>query len=88
VIEHERVHVRQQARDGFCRFVWRYLTSRRWRLDYEAEAIAAEVMASAEPARVGLLDWYAQALAGRVYRRAADSPMAALAAITRWTNGG
>ena len=41
LIEHEKVHVDQYRRDpGFKR---RYVTSRKWRLRYEAEAYARQV---------------------------------------------
>jgi hypothetical protein len=42
-IPHEMVHVEQQRRDGYLRFLWRYVTSAPWRAEYEAEAYAADV---------------------------------------------
>lgn len=83
LIAHESVHLEQQQRDGLFRFLWRYLTNPHARLEYEAEAIAVEVSQSNPAARAGLIDWYAQALAGKPYRHAASSPMAALDSITR-----
>lgn len=82
IVEHEKVHVAQQARDGVARFLWRYLTDREARLAYEAEAIAEEYLHTAPQARLGVLDWYAQALAGPPYRRAARSALAALEVLT------
>lgn len=42
-LRHEMVHLRQEAEAGMPLFVWRYATSRHWRLLYEIEAYAAEV---------------------------------------------
>ena len=41
LVEHEKVHVDQFRRDSA--FKRRYLTSRKWRLQYEAEAYAKQV---------------------------------------------
>lgn len=41
LIEHEKVHVDQYRRDP--KFKKRYVTSRKWRLQYEAEAYAKSV---------------------------------------------
>lgn len=38
LLAHERCHHRQQARDGYIRWAWRYLTDKRARLAYEIEA--------------------------------------------------
>lgn len=38
LIAHERCHQRQQLRDGWLRFYWRYLTNTQARLEYEVEA--------------------------------------------------
>lgn len=43
VIEHERVHIRQQWGCGVIPFLIRYFGSKRWRADYEAEAYATSV---------------------------------------------
>ena len=41
-LQHESLHVHQQRQDGILRFYWRYLTSRAWRVRYEAEAKSVE----------------------------------------------
>lgn len=42
ILAHEQIHVQQQEEDGWLRFLWAYLTLRRARMEYEAEAFAAE----------------------------------------------
>jgi hypothetical protein len=42
LIEHEKIHLRQQAEVGWTKWIWRYLTSRKWRLNYEAEGYALQ----------------------------------------------
>lgn len=39
---HEWIHVDQVRRVGWLLFYWRYITSRRWRRQYEREAYAAQ----------------------------------------------
>lgn len=63
VVAHEREHAAQQRRDGWLRWVWRYVTGRRHRLGYEVAAYA--VSASIAP---WALPEYARALAGPLYR--------------------
>lgn len=43
VLDHEAVHVEQQRRDGWVRWLWRYVVSPRWRVRYEAEAYAVQL---------------------------------------------
>lgn len=43
-LEHEAVHVRQQERDGWWRFAFRYVFDKDWRLDYEARAYAHQAV--------------------------------------------
>jgi hypothetical protein len=38
LIAHEQCHHDQQRRDGYLRWCWRYVTSKKWRLRYEVEA--------------------------------------------------
>jgi hypothetical protein len=38
LIAHERCHQDQQRRDGWLRWVWRYITDKQARLDYEVDA--------------------------------------------------
>lgn len=61
LIAHEQVHVEQQKRDGW-RFYWRYLSSRWWRMMYEAEAYAES--ARWPGAKISGLAWY---LSGKTY---------------------
>jgi len=48
LIEHERCHQRQMARDGTLRFYWRYFTDKEARQQYEVEAY--RVWVQVEPA--------------------------------------
>lgn len=43
LIAHERKHQEQMDRDGWFRFVFRYLLSKRWRLAYEVEAYKVSI---------------------------------------------
>ena len=43
LLAHERVHQGQMRADGWLRFVWRYLCSRRWRACYEVEAYRVSI---------------------------------------------
>lgn len=45
LLRHERVHIRQQRDAWWLGFAWRYFTSRRWQLIYEAEAYAVDYRA-------------------------------------------
>jgi hypothetical protein len=56
LIEHEKVHVDQYRRDpGFKR---RYVTSRKWRLRYEAEAYARQVFTRVQLGSCRDADYY------------------------------
>lgn len=62
---HERVHVEQQRRDGWLRFLARYFTSGRWKVRYEAEAYSRVQIADYPPsAREWALEYYAGKLTG------------------------
>ncbi|MGE3348188.1 MAG: hypothetical protein AB7I35_12220 [Ramlibacter sp.] len=43
LLEHEKAHVAQMRRDGTLCFWWRYLTSAKARLDYEAQAYSVQL---------------------------------------------
>ncbi len=45
VLEHEATHAEQMRRDGWLRFVVRYLFTGRWRAEYEMEANRANLAA-------------------------------------------
>lgn len=61
LLAHEAVHVKQQKRDGNWRFLWRYVTSAKWRVQYEAEAYATNLVAGED------LDDLARMLSGPLY---------------------
>lgn len=60
VLPHEMCHVRQMRSDGWLRWLWRYYGSRRWRLEYEAQAYAVSVAngADLEVCVSWLVGWY------------------------------
>ncbi|MEI7704991.1 MAG: hypothetical protein WCK73_10375 [Deltaproteobacteria bacterium] len=61
LLQHELIHVGQQARDGFFRYYLRYVFVPSWRVKYEAEAYAVQV-------RVGQpIDYFARVLSGPLY---------------------
>ena len=70
LVEHEKVHVQQYWRDpGFKR---KYLTSRKWRLRYEAEAYAKQAfirvrLDKRKRGRAFFVDRYARVLASNTY---------------------
>lgn len=74
---HEGVHVAQQAKDGW-RFYARYVLWRSWRVEYEAEACAAELRAG-----FGTIDAMAYSLSGGLYLWPCDY-LTARKAIVRW----
>jgi hypothetical protein len=43
LILHEEQHFSQQRDDGKLRWLWRYVTSREWRVWYEVDAYAKEI---------------------------------------------
>ena len=70
LIEHEKVHVDQYQRDKA--FKRRYLTSRRWRLQYEAEAYAKQAFVRVQldkrkRGRHYFVNRYAKVLASNTY---------------------
>jgi hypothetical protein len=81
VMAHEKVHVAQQRRTGKYRWLIRYLTSKKFRLDQELEPIMAEMLSTPPDARRRLAARYARNLAGPPYARAARTAELALDAI-------
>lgn len=79
---HETCHGKQIERDGGLRWLCRYFLSRRWRLEYEAEAFAVSCRTrdSGDPDR--WVGFYAAHLV-RSYRLRITDEQAA-AAIRRW----
>ena len=70
LIEHEKVHVDQYRRDPA--FKRRYLTSRKWRLQYEAEAYAKQAFVRVKldkkkRGRHFFVSRYAKVLASKTY---------------------
>ena len=84
IVAHEEVHIRQQA-DGLTWWVVRYLFSRSFRLQAEAEGYAAEIhylsSHGAQQAANDATDNAVNELSGPGYCWAASSPMDALEAI-------
>lgn len=83
IILHEAIHATQQRKYGVVRWLWRYITDRSFRLAQEVEGIATEIIFSDRAARQGLIEFYARALSGRMYRRAATTYTEAVEAILR-----
>lgn len=55
VVAHEHIHVAQQVRHGWLRFLGRYLLSVPWRCRYEAEAYAETTRCYMETHPAGLI---------------------------------
>jgi hypothetical protein len=83
IIAHENVHLKQQNDYGKWRWLWRYLTSKSFRLDQEAKAIAVEILHRQADMRDQYISWYANMLAGKNYHKAAKSPAIARLAIEK-----
>jgi hypothetical protein len=81
ILAHEDVHLRRQQRMGVWSWLWRYLTSRSFRLAEEAMGIAAEIRAEHPDRQRVLLETYSEALASSVYLWAASCPQEARMAI-------
>lgn len=81
IVAHEAVHIRQQEAMGRWRWLWRYLTDKDFKLDQEAQGIAAEVNAHPYSERMAVIARYATQLAGSDYSQCASSPEAAAAKI-------
>jgi hypothetical protein len=43
ILAHEVVHQQQMKRDGYFRWLWRYLFNGRWRVTYELEAYTENI---------------------------------------------
>ena len=81
LIEHEKTHIAQQRAKGLYKWLFRYLTSKKFRLHQEVEAIAVEIANTPAKERSWLAHEYASQLAGKQYRRAAPCAWAALEMI-------
>jgi hypothetical protein len=68
LVEHEMVHLKQQSTCNRWSWLWAYLTQPDFRLQVEAPAIAAEVLASPAGYRESMIQRYAVQLAGEDYR--------------------
>jgi len=81
IIEHEKVHLYQQRSKG--KFIWlfRYITSKKFRLDQEMEPIAIELLNMPLETRKQVAIRYARNLSGQPYSRAAKSFDLALESI-------
>lgn len=85
ILAHERAHLEQEA-SGLARYLWRYWTRRAFRLQAEAEAMAAELaaMRSQGYTSSAVKDRRAQCalqLSSSTYLWAAQSPLEAEEAI-------
>ena len=70
---HEMMHLSQQREKGLIKWLFKYLTSKRFRLQQEVEAIVAELSFLPFNARMSVAKGYAKMLAGREYWKAAPS---------------
>lgn len=84
---HENVHLERQREMGVWKWLWRYFTDRRFRLDEECMGIAAEVMVLSISERVARISSYAWMLAGSSYHHAAGSVEEGRAAILAAIDG-
>ena len=83
IVAHETVHLGQQKAMGFYKWLWKYYTSRAFRLDQEAEGAVAESRYLAAHGYDGnvCLQNYAEEFASVSYLWAAKSEEAAMAVL-------
>lgn len=80
IVAHESVHLRQQKATGLWKWLWKYYTSRTFRLDQEAEGAAAEYLEQVRENRnaTQVLQNYAEFYTSIAYLWAAKSQTEAL----------
>ena len=86
IIRHENVHINRQIEFGFYNWLFKYITSRSFRLDEEARAIAVELQGTDIKQRPIILEVYCRFLAGKEYFFAASSIHEAREAIYKYLN--
>lgn len=79
-LDHELKHVEQQKRVGYLRWIWQYATSSYWRVEYEAEAYAVDVVAQ----RL-YIDSAARMLSGWLYLKPCSFDFAKVAILSYTT---
>ena len=83
---HERTHVRQQKRWGTAYWYWKYITSKSFRLEAEAEAYAVELLYIPEVYQEASIEMFASWLAGSMYSHCAKNELWAEASLRSWIN--
>ncbi len=81
IVIHENVHLKQQSQYGKCKWLWRYVTNKDFRLQQEAEAMAVEVLSRSPEMREEYIAYYSEKLSGTFYHHAATSLLEAELAI-------
>jgi hypothetical protein len=71
IIEHEKIHLSQQIGKGKFKWLFRYIVSKKFRLDQELEPIAVEISNTSMEQRLLLAERYARNLSGSPYHGAA-----------------
>jgi len=85
VIAHEKVHIRQQSQGSYLGWMWKYLTSKSFRLQQEAEAYGIQIRFERENnIQTNTLENAAINLSGEMYRYAAASKEEAIEAIKKY----
>ncbi|MCK7507727.1 MAG: hypothetical protein MZV70_29215 [Desulfobacterales bacterium] len=87
VLYHELVHAQQQEICGEFRWYYKYVTSKNFRLDAEAEAYAEQLLKTSPAIRPTLLEEIAKWLAGPSYRYCAPDVETAKAIIIKYMGG-
>ena len=87
-LEHEICHLRQQRDTGRLRYLFKYLTSKKFQFDMEVEAIAVEIEYSDQSKRQAIADSYARLLSSSAYSHCAPSYEVAMRAICKACGGG
>jgi hypothetical protein len=81
LIAHETVHLKQQNAMGRNKWLWKYITSRAFRLDQEGDAIIVEALSTPQRRYEYVIEDYAELLSSSTYWWAASSESAAKAVL-------
>jgi hypothetical protein len=73
ILEHEKIHLSQQRKAGKYKWLFKYLVSKKFRLNQEMEPIVVELANTPIENRKRLAAIYARSLSGSPYYKAAKS---------------
>lgn len=78
IVEHELVHIRQQKEMGLLKWLFKYLSNKKFRLDQEVEAFIQQLKFEPVGHHERLINMFAADLSGKPYHKAASSKQEAI----------